>query len=89
LSDAVLGGLWQDERLMATKSETSEVFAIEAAAEAAGRALAEEGARGLENRCPECGALGSLEPFEDGQVRCVDCDLVVGAATRLGGFGRR
>ena len=39
-------------------------------------------------QCPECGALGSIEEV-DGEMRCVDCDLVVGAKTKLPGFGRR
>jgi hypothetical protein len=67
----------------------TEVFRIEAEAEAASRRLAEEGAQGLTNRCPECGALGSLEVVEDGALRCIDCDVVVGAARKLGGYGRK
>jgi len=67
----------------------SEVFRIEAQAEAEQKRLAEEGAARIENKCPECGALGSLEEFEDGQMRCIDCDEVVGAARKLGGYGRK
>jgi hypothetical protein len=66
-----------------------DVFRIEAEAEAAARKLAAEGERGLNNKCPECGSLGSLEEFEDGEMRCIDCDVVVGAASRLGGLGRK
>ena len=67
----------------------SEVFRIEAQAEAEQKRLAAEGAAGVENQCPECGALGSLEEFEDGEQRCIDCDVVVGAARRIGGLGRK
>jgi len=42
----------------------------------------------LSPRCPACGAIGSLEEFE-GELRCIDCDEVVAAKTKLGGFGRR
>jgi len=42
----------------------------------------------LSPRCPECGAIGSLEEIE-GVVRCVDCDEVVAAGAKLSGFGRR
>jgi hypothetical protein len=66
-----------------------EVFRVEARAEADQKRLAAEGALRIENKCPECGALGSLEEFEDGEQRCIDCDVVVGAARRLGGFGRK
>jgi hypothetical protein len=65
------------------------VFEVEARAEAEQKKLAEEGQLGLDNRCPECGALGSLEEYEDGVVRCIDCDVVVGANARLGGLGRK
>ncbi|MFO0551791.1 MAG: hypothetical protein U0271_25620 [Polyangiaceae bacterium] len=65
------------------------IFAVEAAAEAENKKLVEESQRGLDNRCPECGALGSLEEFDDGEQRCIDCDVVVGAARRLGGYGRK
>ena len=71
------------------KHPGGDVFRIEAEAEAAARKLAKEGERGLTNKCPECGSLGSLEEFEDGQMRCIDCDVVVGAASRLGGLGRK
>jgi hypothetical protein len=64
-------------------------FQREAEAEAEARKLVAESEQGLQNRCPECGALGSLEPFgDDGAVRCIDCDLTVAAARPLGGLGR-
>jgi hypothetical protein len=66
-----------------------EVFRIEAEAEKRAAQLVAESQAGLENRCPECGALGSLEPFAGGELRCVDCDVKVAAVTQLGGFGRR
>ena len=43
------------------KHPGGDVFRIEAEAEAAARKLAKEGERGLTNKCPECGSLGSLE----------------------------
>lgn len=73
----------------APKLSSSDLFRAEAAAEEAQRKLAEEGKAGLENRCAECGALGSLEEQEDGTVRCIDCDEVVGAARKMGGYGRK
>jgi uncharacterized protein (DUF983 family) len=63
------------------------VFQREAEAEAAARKLVDESKSNLQNRCPECGALGSLETWEDGTLRCIDCDVTVGAASRLGGLG--
>ncbi len=51
-------------------------------------AFVQESLKGLSPKCPDCGALGSLEEI-DGEVRCIDCDLVVGAKTKLPGFGRR
>ncbi len=66
-----------------------DVFAVEAAAEQAQRDLALEGRRGLEDRCPDCGALGSLEEQDDGEVRCIDCDVVVAAGQKMGGYGRK
>lgn len=66
-----------------------DVFRSEAEAEEATRQLAQEGSAGLDNRCTECGALGSLEPDQDGILRCVDCDEVVGRSARLGGLGRK
>ncbi len=42
----------------------------------------------LAPKCPECGAIGTLEEFE-GELRCIDCDEVVGAKIKLPGFGRR
>lgn len=77
--------------MSSNKTESSrEVFEREAAAEEAQRLLAEEGMAGLNNRCPECGALGSLEPFGDeGELRCIDCDVKVAVVSRLGGLGRK
>jgi hypothetical protein len=40
------------------------------------------------DRCPECGALGSLEMHE-GKWRCIDCDLEVLEQSRLGGLGKK
>ncbi len=82
---------------MATKADPNkdtlsarEVFQREADAEAAQKKLVAESVAGLTNRCPECGALGSLEPFgEDGEEKCVDCDVTVAVASRLGGLGRK
>ena len=42
----------------------------------------------LSPRCSACGSIGSLEEFE-GELRCIDCDEVVAAKTKLEGFGRR
>ena len=47
-----------------------------------------EGRSRLAPRCPECNAIGTLEEV-DGVTRCIDCDEVVAATTRLAGFGRR
>lgn len=82
---------------MATKADPNkdtlsarEVFQREAEAEALQKQLASESAAGLNNRCPECDALGSLEPFgEEGEMRCIDCDVKVAVASRLGGLGRK
>lgn len=65
-------------------------FQREAQAEADARKLVEESAGALQNKCPECGALGSLEPFEegDGGLRCIDCDVEVAKVRPLGGLGR-
>ena len=60
----------------------------EAEAEKERAAFVKESLDGLSPKCPECGALGSLEEV-DGEVRCIDCDLVVGAKSKLPGFGRR
>lgn len=65
-----------------------EVLKTEAEAERALGALVAESKDRLGNRCPECGALGSLEEF-DGVMRCIDCDVQVGAVTKIAGFGRR
>lgn len=72
---------------MTTNNERS-VFEVEAEAEAAQRRLVEESQQGLENRCPECGALGSLEEI-DGVMKCVDCDVQIAQVSRLGGMGRK
>lgn len=47
-----------------------------------------EGKSRLAPRCPECGSIGTLEEV-GGVTRCIDCDEVVAATTRLAGFGRR
>lgn len=60
----------------------------EAEAEKEQAAFVQASLGGLSPKCPECGALGSLEEI-DGETRCIDCDLVVGAKTKLPGFGRR
>jgi hypothetical protein len=60
----------------------------EAEAEKEQAAFVKESLAGLSPKCPECGALGSLEEV-DGEVRCIDCDEVVAAKTKLAGFGRR
>lgn len=67
----------------------AEVFRREAEAEAAEARLVAESAAQLGDRCPECGALGSLELFDDGELRCVDCDATVAAVRPLGGLGRK
>lgn len=48
----------------------------------------EESRGRLAPRCPECGAIGTLEEI-NGETRCIDCDEVVLAETKLAGFGRR
>jgi len=70
------------------KLTPAEVFRAEAEAERQLDALVAESKDRLTERCPECGALGSLEEFE-GQLRCIDCDETVGAVRKLEGFGRR
>ena len=67
---------------------TAEMLRMEAEAERANAALVAESRDRLGNRCPDCGALGSLEEM-DGELRCIDCDLKVGAVTKIAGFGRR
>jgi hypothetical protein len=59
-----------------------------AAGEAAEAAIVSESKHRLLPRCPECGAMGSLELI-DGVERCIDCDEVVAATRKLEGFGRR
>jgi ribosomal protein L37AE/L43A len=51
------------------------------------QSLAESKSR-LAPKCPECGSIGTLELI-DGVTRCIDCDEVVAATTKLAGFGRR
>ncbi|MEZ4294827.1 MAG: hypothetical protein R3B70_07610 [Polyangiaceae bacterium] len=63
-------------------------LAREAQAEKEQAAFVNESKDRLSPKCPDCGALGSLEEV-DGEIRCIDCDLVVGAKTKLPGFGRR
>lgn len=63
-------------------------LAREVQAEKEQAAFVQESMKGLSAKCPDCGALGSLEEI-DGVTRCIDCDLVVGAVTKLPGFGRR
>jgi uncharacterized Zn finger protein (UPF0148 family) len=81
-------GMSTDDERRAARAG-GDVLKVEALAEEAQRQLAEEGKKGLTNKCPDCGALGSLEEQEDGAVRCIDCDVVVGAARKMGGYGRK
>ena len=60
----------------------------EAKAERERAQVGAESRANLGDRCPECGALGSLEEFE-GELRCLDCDEKVGAKVALGGLGRK
>jgi hypothetical protein len=60
----------------------------EAEAEREKAAFVAESQKGLSPKCPDCGSLGSLEEV-NGEIRCIDCDLVVAANTKLPGFGRR
>lgn len=64
------------------------VFQREAEAEAAAQKLVDESRSNIVNKCPDCGALGSMEPWEEGGLKCIDCDLTVAAQSRLGGLGR-
>jgi len=64
-----------------------EVFDREAVAEAAQKKMVDESQHNLSDRCAQCGALGSIEEV-DGEMRCIDCDEVVGAKRPLGGMGR-
>jgi hypothetical protein len=59
----------------------------EAKAELERARVVAESKKNLGERCPECGALGSLELFE-GDLRCVDCDEKIGAKAQLPGMGR-
>jgi hypothetical protein len=65
-----------------------EVFKTEAEAERQLQQMLSESRDRLGNRCPECGALGSLEDVA-GKLRCIDCDVEVAATTKISGFGRR
>lgn len=60
----------------------------EAQAEKDNASFVQESLSRLSPKCPECGSLGSLEEV-NGEVRCIDCDLVVAATAKLPGFGRR
>ncbi len=60
----------------------------EAEAEREKAAFVQESLKGLAPKCPDCGALGSLEEV-DGVTRCIDCDIVVANKSKLPGFGRR
>lgn len=69
---------------------TTPVEVLQREAEAARElesALAESRNR-LAPRCPDCGAIGTLEEV-DGVTRCIECDEVVAATAKLSGFGRR
>ncbi len=69
---------------------TTPVEVLQREAEAARElesALAESRSR-LAPRCPDCGAIGTLEEV-DGVTRCIECDEVVAATAKLSGFGRR
>jgi hypothetical protein len=66
----------------------AEVLRREAEAERELQALVAESAHRLVDRCPECGALGSLE-MVGGQMRCIDCDEIVARTAPLGGLGRK
>jgi hypothetical protein len=61
---------------------------LEADAERERADFVAEGKQRLAPRCPECGSIGTLELVGD-VTRCIDCDEVVAATTRLSGFGRR
>jgi hypothetical protein len=65
-----------------------EQLRVEAEAERAHAAFVAESKDRLGDRCPECGALGSLE-LVGGAMRCVDCDEVVAKDRPLGGLGRK
>jgi len=65
-----------------------DVLRTEAEAERQLAEMISESKDRLGNRCPECGALGSLEEVA-GKLRCIDCDVEVAAVTKIAGFGRR
>jgi uncharacterized protein (DUF983 family) len=73
---------------MTDPNDRRSVLEREAEAEEAQRKIVAESAQGLDNRCPECGALGSLEEI-DGQIKCIDCDVAVAVTSKLGGLGRK
>jgi multiple sugar transport system ATP-binding protein len=66
----------------------AEMLRLEAEGERRTAALVAEARLQAGDRCPECGALGSLEEF-NGKLRCVDCDLEVLEHSRLGGLGKK
>jgi hypothetical protein len=66
----------------------ADVLRREAEAERERSALVAESAHRLVDRCPECGALGSLE-MVGGELRCIDCDETVARTAPLGGLGRK
>lgn len=66
----------------------AEVLRREAEAEREKEQLLAESRGRLAPRCPECGAIGTLEEI-DGVLRCIDCDETVAATAKLSGFGRR
>ncbi|MDW8251185.1 MAG: hypothetical protein RMJ98_17970, partial [Myxococcales bacterium] len=66
----------------------AEVLRLEAEAERRTAALVAEAKLQAGDRCPECGALGSLEEHR-GRLRCMDCDLEVLEHSRLGGLGKK
>ena len=67
---------------------TPDALRAEAEAELKQAAFVAESKKNLGQRCPECGALGSLEEV-DGVSRCIDCDMEILAASALSGLGRK
>ena len=70
-----------------TTTTPKEILALEAEAAERLEASIAENAHRLAPRCPECKAIGSLEEFQ-GVTRCIYCDEVVAANTKMGGMGR-
>ena len=66
----------------------AELLRAEAEGAARSKALVAEAKLQPSDRCPECGALGSLEE-RDGKLKCIDCDFDVMAQSRLGGLGKK